>query len=80
MIFEYHPESDMLYIKLAEGISTESEEIAPGVVLDFDAKNRVLGVEIEDASKSIDLSRLELKSLPLVNLVLSERIPSSQAA
>jgi uncharacterized protein YuzE len=36
MIFEYHPETDMLYIKLVEGMSTESEEVAPGIVLDFD--------------------------------------------
>ena len=76
MVFEYHRESDMLYIKLADGTSNESEEIAPGVVLDFDEQNRVLGVEIEDASKSFDLSRLELKAFPLVNLVLSERMPT----
>jgi uncharacterized protein YuzE len=77
MLFEYHPDSDMLYIKLANGISTESEEIAPGVVLDFDASNRVLGVEIEDASKFIDLSRLELRALPIADLILRERIPAT---
>lgn len=76
MIFEYHPETDMLYIKLIEGVSTESEEIAPGVVLDFDEHNRVIGIEIEDASKLIDLSRLELRALPLVNLTLTERTPA----
>jgi len=75
MIFEYYPETDMLYIKLVEGISTESEEIAPGVVLDFDERNRVIGIEIEDASKFIDLSRLELRALPVVNLILTERAP-----
>lgn len=75
MIFEYHPETDMLYIKLADGISTESEEIAPGVVLDFDEHDHVIGIEIEDASKIVDLSRLELRALPVVNLVLSERSP-----
>ncbi len=75
MIFEYHPETDMLYIKLADGISTESEEIAPGIVLDFDEHDRVIGIEIEDASKIVDLSRLELRALPVVNLVLSERSP-----
>jgi len=74
MIFEYHPETDMLYIKLAEGISVESEEVAPGIVLDYDENNRVIGVEIEDAGKFIDLSRLELKALPVVNLILSERV------
>jgi uncharacterized protein YuzE len=74
MLFEYHPDTDMLYIKLADGASAESEEIAPGVVLDFDVNNRVLGVEIEDASTFIDLQRLELRSLPIANLILSERM------
>ncbi len=76
MVFEYFPDSDMLVIKLADGTSTESEEIAPGVVLDFDKSNRVIGVEIEDASKFIDLSRLELRALPIANLILRERIPA----
>ena len=60
MVFDYHPETDMLYIKLADGASTESEEIAPGVVLDSDERDRADGVGIEDASKFINLSRLEL--------------------
>jgi uncharacterized protein YuzE len=76
MVFQYYSDTDMLYIKLADGISTESEEIAPGVVLDFDEHNRVIGVEIEDASKFIDLSRLELRALPIANIILSERVPA----
>ena len=73
MTFEYYPESDMLYIKLAEGVSVESEEVAPGVVLDFDEHNRVIGIEIEDASKLVDLTKVELRALPVVHLILSER-------
>ncbi len=73
MLFQYFPESDMLYIKLVDKVSTEAEEIAPGVVLDFDENNRLVGVEVEDASKIIDLSRLELRSLPVSNLIMSER-------
>ena len=64
----------MLYIKLADGISTESEEVAPGIVLDFDEHNHVIGIEIEDADTFIDLSRLELRALPVSDLILSERI------
>ena len=75
MVFQYFPDSDMLYIKLADGVSTESEEVNLGVVLDFDEHNRVIGIEIEDASKFIDLSRLEVLALPIVNLILSEREP-----
>jgi len=42
-------------------------------VLDFDEHNRVIGIEIEDASKFVDMSKVELRALPVVNLVLSER-------
>jgi uncharacterized protein YuzE len=73
MTFHYHPESDMLYIKLADAPSTESEEVAPGIVLDFDAGKRVVGIEIEDASTSADLSRLELLALPFKDVVLGEK-------
>ncbi|MCC6499719.1 MAG: DUF2283 domain-containing protein [Anaerolineales bacterium] len=76
MIFEYHKESDMLYIKLTSGISVESEEISPGMVVDYDENNHAIGIEIEDASKFIDLSRLELTAMPIANLVISERIPA----
>jgi len=75
MVFEYDSDTDMLYIKLADGVSTESEEVAPGIVLDFDERNRVIGVEIEDASKFIELSQIELKALPIINLMLSEMVP-----
>jgi uncharacterized protein YuzE len=74
MVFQYHPDSDMLYIRLAEGTSAESEEVSPGVVLDFDEHNRILGVEIENASTFVDLTHLELKALPLANVIFSERV------
>ncbi|MSP12919.1 MAG: DUF2283 domain-containing protein [Chloroflexi bacterium] len=74
MVFQYYPESDMLYIQLVEGISSESEEITPGVVLDFDEARRVLGIEIEDASKLLDITRLELRSLPITDLIFRERV------
>jgi len=76
MIVQYYSDTDMLYIKLADGVSTESEEVASGIVLDFDENGRVIGIEIEGASNLIDLSRLELRALPVVNLVLSERVPA----
>jgi len=75
MIFQYYPVTDMLYIKLLDRVSTESEEVAPGIVLDFGERNQVVGIEIEDASKVIDLSRLEVSALPLADLVFSQRVP-----
>jgi uncharacterized protein YuzE len=72
MVFQYFPESGMLYIKLSDGISIESEEIAPGVVLDFNATSRVIGIEIEDAAKYIDLTRQEVSALPVAQLILTQ--------
>lgn len=72
MIFQYHPDTDMLYLKLADKISIESEEVAPGIVLDYDDQNQVIGIEIEDASRLVDLSRLEVSALPLANLTFSK--------
>jgi len=66
MTFQYYPETDMLYITLQEGVSTESEEVAPSIVLDYNEQNQVIGIEIEDASHHIDLSKLEVTALPLV--------------
>lgn len=76
MVFQYYADADMLYIKLADRPSAESEEVAPGIVLDFDEHNQVVGIEIEDASTLIDLSRLEVLALPIANLILSERVPA----
>jgi uncharacterized protein YuzE len=55
--------------------ATESEEVAPGIVLDFDERDQVIGIEIEDASTFIDLSRLDLSALPIANLTLSKTVP-----
>ena len=70
IVFRYYAESDMLYIELAAGVSTESEEVASNIVLDYDQNNQVIGIEIEDASRHIDLSNLEISALPFVNLVV----------
>lgn len=75
MMLSYHRDSDMLYIRLQSGTSNESEEVSPGIVLDYNKQNQVVGIEIEDASQKIDLTRLEVNALPLVSLVLNQETP-----
>lgn len=43
-------ESDALYFRLDESAVVESEEVQPGIILDFDAAGRVVGVEILNLS------------------------------
>jgi len=40
MIVRHHSDMDVLYIRIAEGTSAESEEIAPGIVVDLSQENR----------------------------------------
>jgi uncharacterized protein YuzE len=68
MKFHYYPETDSLYIDLSNRVSVESREITNGVVLDFDADGNLVGIDIDRASKIVDLARLEAESLPIGNL------------
>jgi len=72
MKFHYYPETDSLYIDLSPQKSARSEEVSPGVVLDFDAEGHLVGIDIDHASKILDLSRLEAESLPITNLVVAQ--------
>ena len=49
----YDPEADAVYIPLSDERPVDAEEVAPNVVLDFDAENRVVGVEVMWASKTL---------------------------
>jgi uncharacterized protein YuzE len=51
MRFDYDPETDSLYIKLADRPGREASEVAPGVVVDYDASEQVVGIDIEHASQ-----------------------------
>jgi len=65
MKFHYYPDTDSLYIDLSEKESAGSTEVAPGVVLDFDAERRLVGIDIDHASKVVNLTRLEAEALPV---------------
>ena len=60
----YYPETDSLYIDLNSKPGADSREIAAGLVVDFDAQGNVVGIDIDHASKKLDLTTLETVSLP----------------
>jgi len=60
MKLNYYPETDSLYIDLIDRASVESREVSAGVVLDYDAQGRVVGIDIDQASSTVDLTKLEL--------------------
>ena len=65
MKLRYYAETDSLYIDLNERASTDSREVTPGVVLDFDAAGALVGIDIDRASRHLDLSGLWTGSVPV---------------
>ena len=51
-------ETDTLYLRLDDSAIVESEEVQPGVVLDFNAENRVVGIEMLNISKRVEREKL----------------------
>jgi uncharacterized protein YuzE len=68
MKLNYDHETDSLYIDLNSRPSVDSREIQEGVVIDVDAKGKIVGIDIQHASEILDLSTLEAGSLPIPTL------------
>lgn len=52
-------ESDALYFRLDDDDIVESEEVQPGIILDFDENGRVIGIEILALSRRPDYVRIQ---------------------
>ncbi|MGJ0532925.1 DUF2283 domain-containing protein [Methylocystis sp. FS] len=65
MKLHYYPETDSLYIELKSGPGTETREVVSGLNVDIDASGDVVGLDIDHASKKLDLTTLETISLPV---------------
>ena len=57
MKIEYDQQADAMYIRLRAGTVAESDEVRPGVVLDFDSNGQVLGIELIYVSERTDNPR-----------------------
>lgn len=64
MKIEYFPETDNLYIGLADRVETDSQEISDGIVLDLDADGHPIGIDTDQAAKHLSLGKLNLTGLP----------------
>lgn len=53
MKVNYDRASDTLRLIFADRPVKESDEVKPGVIVDFDAQGAVVGMEILDASRSV---------------------------
>ena len=64
MKLNYYRDTDSLYIDLSAKPSVESREISEGIVLDYDADGNLVGIDIDNASRKIDLKEVILSKIP----------------
>ena len=58
--------ADALYLRLDDSRIIESEEVSPGVVLDYNESNDVVGIEMHRISKrssKLDLSDIKIETV-----------------
>ena len=66
MKLSVNKEADALYLRLDDSPIVESEEVSPGVMLDYNESNQVVGVEmlnLSTRSSSLNLSALQFESI-----------------
>jgi len=65
MTLHVDAKTDALYLRLDDSKVIESEEVAPGVILDFDENNQVVGIEMLHLSKrgsNVNLKELQFQT------------------
>ncbi len=65
MKLNYYPETDSLYIDMSEKPSVDSKVISDGVVLDYDKDGNLVGIDLDNASRIVNLKELVLNKLPI---------------
>jgi uncharacterized protein YuzE len=64
----YDPDTDSLYIDLNARPGADAREAVDGLVVDFDAEGRPVGIDIQHASRDLDLSTLQTEALPVLEV------------
>lgn len=68
MKIEYSKEADAIYVYFKEDFVAKSKEIEDGVVIDFDEKGQLIGIEVLDVSQRFslaDITNINIENLPL---------------
>ncbi len=59
---KYDRVGDALYVRLRDDRIVDSDEVAPGIIVDYNEKGDIVGIEVLRFSKRrLDLSKLVLK-------------------
>jgi uncharacterized protein YuzE len=63
MKIDIDKEADALYLRLDDSKITESQEVAPGIILDYNAADQIVGIEMLNLSRRtpyLDVSSVQV--------------------
>jgi len=60
MKLKLNKEDDVLYFRLDESQIVESEEVQPGIILDYNGEGKVVGIEILNVSERVHPEQLNI--------------------
>ena len=78
MKLSHDSETDRVYIEFEDHPSLESFELCDGIVVDLDAGEHVVGIEIEDGSQKLDIERL--RAVPEPEAVATAESPAGSGS
>ena len=73
----YDPDTDVMYLQLRAARIVESDEVEPGIIVDYDSRGGIVAVEILDATKR---SGRPLRSVPDPKSTVARARPAALAA
>ena len=71
MKINYYSDTDSMYIDLSSNSSVESVEVSEGVVIDYDDRHNIVGIDIDNASRKLELDEIVLSKLPAVKKIVA---------
>jgi len=66
MRVHYSPDADAIYIRLKEDRICNTDEVTEDILMDYDDKGNVIGIEILSASEKVDVRELTVQAFDKV--------------
>ena len=58
MKFRYDPDVDAVYMRITDADIVESEEVQPGMIIDFDAEGKIVAMEFLKARERFSMDAI----------------------
>ncbi len=62
MKIEYSKEDDALYITLKEADVADTDELTEDIIIDYDNRGNIVGIEVLDASQHVDMANISIST------------------